>query len=121
MNEEKIYNAIIESAEISLDRDAFLCAWVHVRLDKACCQGFGGFVLGGIPSVAAGAHGAQKNLAAECIVKILLAADVTEWSKLRGKTIRIKKHDMSGPIVAIGHIIEDDRWFNPKETFEAMK
>ena len=112
-------NAKIESASIQLDRDCFLNSWLTLNYGVGC-QGFGGYVLGGLPDIPAGRHEQQKNLAAEWIVSILIAAEVTKWSDLPGKCLRVKKVDEFGDIIAIGHITRDDRWFNPKERMAAM-
>lgn len=111
-------NAIIQSASIGLDRGSFLCAWVHLDYGGAG-QGFGGYVLGGTPDAKAGDHRNQKNLAAEFIVRVLAAAGVESWSDLPGKTVRVRKASEWGDILAIGHIVKRDKWFNPRETYES--
>jgi hypothetical protein len=45
-------------------------------------------------------------------------AEVNEWSKLKGKTIRVKI--VNGFIKEIGHIIKDD-WFCPAKDFKNEK
>ena len=52
------------------------------------------------------------------IMKCLEIADVDDWDKLKGKTMRID-HDW-GKIYAIGHIIKD-KWFNAQEEFDTLK
>lgn len=111
-------NAIIESATIGLDRGSFLCPWVYLKFEFGS-QGFGGFVCGGTPDAKAGDHRNQKNLAAEFIVRVLSAAGVERWDQLAGKSVRVRKDkDEWGMIEEIGHIIRDDRWFNPRKTFD---
>jgi hypothetical protein len=112
-------NAQIESATMRIDRDAFLCGWVHVKRADGFSQGFGGHVLGGIPGIKAGEHGTQRNLAAMWLVGVMRAADVDDYAKAVGKIVRIRvdKSGFGGSIVAIGHPLEDDRWFTPEEAF----
>lgn len=117
---EYVCNAIIESATIRLDLGCFLCPWVFLDYGGSG-QGFGGYVCGATKDAKAGDHKNQPNLAAEFIVRCLEAAGVEEWSKLAGKTIRVKKTDEWGDIVAIGHIVKDDKWFSPREVFDSWK
>lgn len=63
----KITNGIIESAHLGFDRDAFLCLWVFVKREDGGVQGFGGYVLGGVPGIAAGRHATQPNIAADAL------------------------------------------------------
>jgi hypothetical protein len=96
--------------------------WLHLDYGGSG-QGFGGYILGGAPSAAAGKHAKQPNYAAEFIIGCLRAADVGRFSDLPGKTIRVQLSEdgLGGKIIAIGHIVKDDRWFNPAEAFESMK
>lgn len=111
-------NAIIESVRIGLDRDFILSGWLMLSYGGSG-QGFGGFVLGGLPDAKCGDH-SGPNLAAEWIVSCMRAGDVDDYAKLIGKTIRVRKTSEWGDIIAIGHIVRSDRWFNPRERFESM-
>jgi hypothetical protein len=118
--EAEIINAIIEAATIGFDRDVFLSSWITLRFD-AGGQGMGGFVLGGEPGIPAGNHQSQANLAAEWIVGVLRAAEVDCWSKLPGKAVRVRRGTgWSGRIIGIGHIVKNDRWFEPEAAFNRM-
>lgn len=121
-DEYHVCNAIIEAARVTLDHDCFLSVWLHLKYDGGG-QGFGGYVLGGLPDIAAGRHTEQPNIAGEFLVRCMMAGEVTEFDKLVGKSIRVRKAagDGWGQILGIGHIIREDRWFNPRETFAAMK
>ncbi len=117
-----VLNARIESVSIGLDRDAFLCGWVRVEKQDGFHQGFGGFVLGGIPGTKAGRHSEQRNLAAEWMVGVMRAADVEKYQDASGKIIRVRMcgDGFHATISAIGHAIKDDRWFCPAEAFKKM-
>ena len=122
-NEERVTNnAVIRSAEVRLDREAFLSVWLQVDHEGGGSQGFGGYILGGVPDVAAGKHANQKNICADFIVGCLQAAEVDSVSKLQGKAVRVIRADKSwgAAIVGIGHIIKDDRWYNAKERMSAL-
>lgn len=88
-------NAIIESATIGYEDHGILIFMLDLRHGECTHQGFGGYAL-----------------KADHIKKILDVAGVQSWDQLKGKTIRIVRHD--GFIQKIGHIIED-KWFDPRE------
>ena len=117
MAEPELCNAIIESATIRIDRGFILSPWVFLDYG-GLHQGFGGYVCGGTPDTKAGDHKNQPNIAAEFIMGVLRAADVEAWSDLPGKTVRVMKEHCK--VHAIGHIVKDDRWFDPKEAFKAL-
>ncbi len=118
--ENDTFNAIINSATLTLERGFILSSFIHLEYDDGG-QGFGGYSLGGASGTNFGDH-TGGNFAAEWIVNVLRAADVEDWAKLTGKAVRIrKKGGWSSPIVGIGHIIKDDRWFYPEEAFERLK
>jgi hypothetical protein len=106
----EIKNAVIGKATITNGDHGCLSAWLTLDYGGSG-QGFGGYNLysGGNNS---------KNYAGVFIDKCLKIAGVSEWSKLEGKTIRVKS-EHSG-VIAIGHIVED-KWFNPKEVFSEME
>lgn len=103
-------NAIITDASVQLDRGFILTAWLMLDYGSTG-QGFGGYVLGGSDGKA-GEHDLQKNICAEFIVACLRAGGVEKFSDLVGKTIRVRKTDEFGDIIAIGHIVKEDRWFD---------
>jgi hypothetical protein len=109
--EEK--NALITSVSITNDDHGLLSAWLFLDYGGSG-QGFGGYTLY-LPKVFTHADN-QKNYAGLFIWRCMEIGGVTEWSKLVGKTIRVRKPNMLDQIEAIGHIIKDD-WFYPKEEF----
>lgn len=114
MSENKfITNAIIENAEINIERGFILSSWLRLNYGGSG-QGFGGYSL--FLGKASSNHekSKNKNYAGIFISRVMEIADVESWDKLQGKTIRVEKSDEFGPIIRIGHIIKDD-WFDPKE------
>lgn len=118
MSDQIICNALIEGAQIRLDRGAFLCAWIDLDYGDSSHQGFGGHVLGADKSCAAGDHRNMPNYAAEALVKIMQCCGVEQWKDIPGKAVRVKRScaGMSGDVIAIGHITKDV-WYEPKKDF----
>lgn len=114
-----IQNAIITSTRITTEDHGLLSVWLTLDYGGSG-QGFGGFHLGNADSPEKNMEKGKGNYAGAFIVGCMRAADVTEWSKMVGKTIRVRltEEGIEGRIVAIGHIIHDDRWFNPTEVFK---
>ncbi len=108
----EIRNAIITSATITNDDHGLLSAWLMLDYGGAG-QGFGGYVLYLPKSFT---HHALLSHAGHFIWRVMEVADVTEWGKLVGKTIRVRCEQSH--IEAIGHIVKDD-WFNPSLDFAA--
>lgn len=111
-----IYNAVIESASIRIERGFMLDSWLHVRYEKGN-QGFGGFVLAHTKKTAEGG-----NFAGLWLTRCMEIAGVDDWGRMKGRTIRIRKDGTgwNSGIEAIGHIVED-KWFNPGLEFEVLR
>jgi len=106
-------NAVIKSTELTIADHGLLTGWLHLDYED-CSQGFGGYVLY-LPKTFD--HHKLYSLAGHWIFRVLEIAGVEEWSKLPGRTIRVRaEYDC---VHAIGHIIKDE-WFNPREDFAAI-
>jgi hypothetical protein len=112
-----IKNAVIDSATITNDDHGLLTAWLHLNYGNSGCQGFGGSALY-LPK-GFKHHDITHQYAGHWIWRIMEIAEVSEWSKLKGKSIRVEldKDGLGGIIQAIGHIVKDD-WFNPSVDFK---
>lgn len=109
----EIRNAIIESATITNDDHGLLTAWIHLDYG-GMSQGFGGYALY-LPK--GFKHHNINGTAGHFIWRAMEVAGVDEWSKLKGKSVRVKQNHNG--VYAIGHIIKDD-WFCPKEDFSKL-
>lgn len=107
-----IYNAVITSVSLE-NEDRGLQAWLHLDYGGSG-QGFGGWVL-----FAPWIDKPCPNIGGLFINRCLEIAGVAEWSKLPGRTIRVRKKEHFGSADAIGHIIKND-WFDPKAEIQAL-
>lgn len=112
--EVKQQNAIITGATLTTEDHGVLSIWISMDLEFGC-QSFGGHVLF-LPKEFKHAP-KQANFAGLWIFRVMQVAGVSEWSKLTGKTVRVR--GTWDGITAIGHITKDD-WFCPKDEFAAI-
>ena len=112
---DEIRNAIITSATITNDDHGLLSAWLSLDYGGAG-QGFGGYALY-LPKGFSHSNN-QRNYAGHFIWRCMEVAGVSEWSKLVGKTIRVKAGHYK--VHAIGHIVKDD-WFDPSADFREIE
>lgn len=110
----EVKNAVITSATITNDDHGLLSAWLHLDYGGSG-QGFGGYALYLPKSFK---HHSADSGAGHFIWRCMEIAGVTEWSKLAGKTIRVRASHNG--VRAIGHIVKDD-WFDPAVDFGATK
>ena len=115
MKNTTIRNAIIKSARLLVDDHGILSAWLDLDYGGSG-QRFGGYGLY-LPKSFTHHNQAGPNYAGHFIWRCMEIAGVTDWSRMAGKTIRAEYAD--GPIIRIGHIINDD-WFNCGEDFQKM-
>jgi hypothetical protein len=108
-------NAVIESARITNDDHGLLSAWLSLNYGGSG-QSFGGYSLY-LPRDFTHHDPSGPNYAGHFIWRVMEIAGVSEWSKLSGKTIRVKAEHST--VHAIGHIVKDD-WFYPRIDFDAM-
>lgn len=107
-------NAVIESANFDTERG--LSAWVHLNYGGSG-QGFGGYVLY-VPKDWGSYTPNQANYCGHFVYRCLQIAGVDDWSKLKGKTVRVRCEHSK--VHAIGHIVNDD-WFDPSKDFEELR
>ena len=100
-------NAMIE--EVRITSKDIGCLTIQMTLDLGTCnQGINGYIL-----YSPNKEDRQESeVAGRFIWRLMAIAEVSEWSDLKGKMIRIRG-DMYG-IEAVGHILRED-WCYLKE------
>lgn len=102
MNE--IHNAYIENTMLGLEDRGLLTSMIYLKWNKSeegykFGQGYGGYLL------------ASNNNCSKWIYNILKTVGVDKWEDLKGKYVRVKLKNHT-QIEAIGHIIDDNLWFD---------
>lgn len=115
MDEVEEKNAIIESVSLTTSERGLLTSYLGLDYGGAG-QGFGGYALY-LPKSWTH-HDPAHPFAGHFIFRVLEIAGVEDWSKLPGRTVRVKASHCK--VHAIGHIVKDD-WFDPEKDFAAMK
>jgi hypothetical protein len=110
-----IKNAVIENMSITNDDHGCLSSWIYLDYGNGEHQGFGGYALYLPKSYT---HHQLLSHAGHWIFRIMEIAEVSKWSELKGKTIRVKAEHSK--VHEIGHIVEED-WFNPEVDFMEVK
>lgn len=113
MEQIETKNAVIKAAKFDTERG--LSAWLTLDYGSSG-QGFGGYLLYAPSGWAA--HNAPGNFAGHFIWRCLEIAGVDDWSKLPGRTIRVRADH--NKVHAIGHIVED-KWFDPGAEFDSIR
>lgn len=111
MTEIVVKNAVIESASLTTAERGLLTAWLTLDYGGSG-QGFGGYALY-LPKPYT--HHQMLSHAGHWIYRVMEIAEVDEWAKLKGRTIRVRAD--FGKVHSIGHIVKDD-WFDPAADFE---
>ena len=109
----KLCNAVIKNAVISNDIHGILTVWLNLDYGGAG-QGFGGYTLY-LPK--GFKHHTLESSAGHFIWRVMEIAEVSTWSELPGKTIRVRSN--LGGVWEIGHIIKDN-WFCPERDFAPL-
>lgn len=106
----KVINGKIESTMLGIEDHGIMSFFLHLKFDGTG-QGFGGYALDQWSEVKDKRVGSGFGI--ECIRYILETVGVSKWEDLKGKYVRVQyeKDEWSGPIIAIGHIVEN-RWYN---------
>lgn len=93
-----IKNAVIKSADILFQRGHLT---INLQMDYGgAVQGFGGYGLD------------DSNNAALFLRKVMELLEVSEWSRVVGKSVRVDGNLVQ--IERIGHLLKD-KWFDPGE------
>lgn len=113
MSNIEIKNAIIVNASIFIEDHGLLTASLSLDYGDTC-QAFGGWSLY-LPN--SFKHHNVNSVAGHFIFRVMEIAGVSDWSALKGKTIRVK--GSWDKVYEIGHIIKEV-WFCPEKEFKNM-
>ena len=113
MKNIEIKNAVIESAEITMEDRGFLDCWLTLDYGGTG-QGFGGYSLYLPKSFC---HHQVLSVAGHHLFRIMQIAGVEKWSQLKGRTIRVE--GSFSEIKRVGHIVKND-WYCPIHDFTAV-
>ena len=106
----ELKNATITEVRLSNGDHGLLSAWLTLDYGGSM-QNFGGHAL-------YNPNHKTPNYAGLFIWRVLEVVDVSEWSKLVGKTIRVRAGHNG--VEAIGHIV-NDVWFHPSEELQSLR
>lgn len=96
----EIRNARIIRTMLGLEDHNIMTFWLHLEGD-GWGQGYGGYGLGG-------------DFMRKAIEGVLKTVGVREWEQLTGKYVRVEKEDSWGPILRLGHVVEE-KWLSLPE------
>jgi hypothetical protein len=107
-----ILNARISSTSLGSEDHGIFTAWIYLDYGSSG-QGFGGYALDGRPPDRRGSERPGTAYGMEYIIRILRTLKVERWEKLPGTYCRVETEGDWGPIIRIGHVLEN-RWFDPR-------
>lgn len=108
-----IENAIIKSADLTMEDHGCLTLWLHVEGCGWGC-GIGGYCIGKGYLDAKEFTGFAKGI--EEIMRVMDTVGVSKFSELKGKHIRVEVDGWGSGIKKFGHIIKD-KWFDYEEFY----
>lgn len=111
--ERVVRNAVITGTSLFIERGSWLS--VDVVFDYGgISQCFGGFILHNVGTKPEKGMGYRPSCAGHFIARVMEVAGVTEWTELKGRTVRVDCDE--DKVYGIGHIVRND-WFYPRKDF----
>ena len=105
---ELVENGIINNATLGFETHGILTSWITMEFDGTG-QGYGGW-----------SFGKDSESLGLWVKNLLNTFELSDWSKLKGTHVRVKRTVAFGGIQVIGHIYKD-RWFDFKKIVENVK
>ena len=109
-----IENGRIDSTMLGIEENGILSTMIGIECPNYH-QGFGGYCLDtnqyDDDNNYKGRVGTAYGM--EFINRILKTLKVNKWESLIGTPVRVMRDEARGPIIAIGHFINDE-WFDPQ-------
>lgn len=114
----KIQNAKISNVSLGLEDHGIFTCFLSLELGGSSVIGFGGYALDSYEKDDKKRKD-TSGIGLEFIRTILDTVGVEKWEDLKGKYIAVElEDDYAGPVVGIRNVLEEDKWFRPKEWFE---
>lgn len=112
--EKRIENALITSAELTMEEHGCLTMFLYIQGDGWACA-VGGYCLGHGFVGSNDFRGYSEGI--EEIMRVMDVVGVSKFSKLAGQHIRVEINNFGGPINKIGNIVKD-KWFDYEEFYK---
>lgn len=112
---EKIENARITKASITMEDHGYLTFWIYLEGGGWGC-GFGGYCIGQ-GFLGSDTFEAENRKGLEAMMRIMNVVGVEKWEDLEGKYVRCKTKGWADKIDEIGNILKN-QWFNIEDFFE---
>lgn len=116
MKELEQHNAKITGTALGFADHGIMTFWLSLEFDGGGV-GFGGYALDTYDKEKKERVGWGPSL--DCLKEIMETVGVENWEDIKGKHIVVESEGFGGKATGIRNLVKEDKWFRPKEWFEA--